>query len=157
MGPPPVFISNTQQQQQQQQQQQRSETADELDGYLSDDSLQDKGRGQQQQRQQHSKRFPDNGRESLSDYLLPTAAPPAAGVGAAPHASRPSQFPPSSCSSFADNATVVSALTTDTNLQSFPSQDGGDEMKTKKKKRKVWKMEPIPIRPYVQVPAASNG
>ena len=125
----------------------RSETADELDEYLSDDSLQ---QNQPPNRSAHpsstSTNFPGRHQhtESLSDYLIPP--------------SHHSQLP---ASSFIDNSTVVSALTTDTNLQSFPSLDGsegnGQEPKTKKKKRKVWKMEPIPIRPYVQVPATGNG
>lgn len=130
---PPAVVSNRQQPQ-------RSETTDELDEYLSDDSLQPSNRSAHPSRpsgqHQHT--------ESLSDYLIPP--------------SHHSQLP---SSSFVDNSTVVSALTTDTNLQSFPSRDGSDgngqEPKTKKKKRKVWKMEPIPIRPYIQVPATGNG
>jgi hypothetical protein len=54
-----------------------------------------------------------------------------------------------------DNSTVISALTNDTTLQSFDPRADSDPNKIKKKKRKVWKMEPIPIRPYAQVPA--NG
>jgi hypothetical protein len=134
---PPATISNSQQQPQ------RSETAEELDGYLSDDSLQ----GNQPTRPSAHPSYAPSSRkftgrhqptESLSDYLIAPSHPP---------------------SPFIDNSTVVSALTTDTNLQSFASQDGsdGNEPKTKKKKRKVWKMEPIPIRPYVQVPVTGNG
>lgn len=133
---------------------QRSETADELDEYLSDDSLQGKNKVKFNSNQPPIRVINNNNvngninnngnghrKETLSDYLIP------------------SSLPPHSHPAVIDNSTVVSALTNDTNLHSFTNENSNqiNENKIKKKKKKVWKMEPIPVRPYVQVPSNGNG
>ena len=50
-----------------------------------------------------------------------------------------------------ENSTIISALTNDTSLDNEGINNGSNLNDKKKKKRKVWKMEPIPVRPYIPV------
>lgn len=62
----------------------------------------------------------------------------------------------------ADNMTCVSALTMDTEAGSFETggslvaESNSTNKKRRKKKREVWKMQPIPVKPYVPVPESSK-
>ena len=55
------------------------------------------------------------------------------------------------------NMSCVSALTVDTeSFNTAVTTDSKKSKKRKKRKNEVWKMQPIPVKPYIPVPESKN-